>query len=190
MQLRGRKSQAASSLLGTSRVDRSEHNQKAPSRLQGLDAEVNIPSASGRGGIISLDIAFYRTALRLQGSQRLHFYDERVIRPIGTPLPRRWQGFFRVGRHSGAICQVYRADGVSLLINPNEVDLPKRPSKRARSPRRVLERVMVRSVLDSYGETAIACGFLCQTTCSTGPTRKTQDDVPVSATAPSIAKAQ
>ena len=120
----------------------------------------------------------------------MHFYDERVIRPIGTPLPRRWQGFFRVGRHSGAICQVYRADGVSLLINPNEVDLPKRPSKRARSPRRVLERVMVRSVLDSYGETAIAWGFLCQTTCSTGPTRKTQDDVPVSATAPSIAKAQ
>jgi len=40
-------------------------NQKVHSRLQGLDAEVNIPSASSRGGIISLDIAFYRTALRL-----------------------------------------------------------------------------------------------------------------------------
>ena len=40
------------------------------------------------------------------------------------------------------------------------------------------------------GGTAIAWGFLYQTTCSTGPTRKTQNMLPVSATPVTIAKAQ
>jgi len=40
------------------------------------------------------------------------------------------------------------------------------------------------------GETVTAWGFLRQITGSTGPTRKTQDVVPVSARAVSMAKAQ
>lgn len=38
--------------------------------------------------------------------------------------------------------------------------------------------------------TAMARGLLCQATCSTGPTRKNHDAVPVKATAVRIAKAQ
>ena len=46
--------------------DREPKETSKPSRrLQGLDAEVNISSASGRGGIISLDFSFYRTALMI-----------------------------------------------------------------------------------------------------------------------------
>ncbi len=41
-----------------------------------------------------------------------------------------------------------------------------------------------------YAETAVALSRLCQTCCSTGPTKKTQDAVPVRATAVRIAKAQ
>ena len=48
----------------------------------------------------------------------------------------------------------------------------------------------IRSVINVYGETAVVRSCLCQTACSTGPTRKTQDAVPVSATAVRIAKAQ
>ena len=48
----------------------------------------------------------------------------------------------------------------------------------------------IRSVINFYGETAVVRSCLCQAACSTGPTRKTQDVVPVSATAVRIAKAQ
>ena len=63
-----------------------------------------------------------------RGSQGLHF-DERVIRPIGTPLPRRWQGFFRVGRHPGTIAKGDRPDYVLGLpttqqLNPATFPLP------------------------------------------------------------------
>ncbi len=53
-----------------------------------------------------------------------------------------------------------------------------------------LGRAVIRSFINNYGETVVARNFLCQTTCSTGPTRKTQDSVPVNATAVRIAKAQ
>ena len=55
--------------------DREPKETSKPSRrLQGLDAKVHIPSASGRGGIISLDFSFYRTALRLYRLNPLRRY--------------------------------------------------------------------------------------------------------------------
>jgi hypothetical protein len=63
MQLRRRKNQAASSLLGTDRVDRTESQSKTQSLLVGYRGLMprRIPSASGRGASISLDISLYRT---------------------------------------------------------------------------------------------------------------------------------
>jgi len=69
------------------------------------------------------------------------------------------------------------------------------PPIRPRGPL-VLETERTRGVMGSaqwikvYAETAVALSRLCQTCCSTGPTKKTQDAVPVRATAVRIAKAQ
>ncbi len=65
MKLLGWQNQIASPLPATSRVDGAESQskpQKPPRRLQGLDVEANIASASGRRGNISLDITCYENS--------------------------------------------------------------------------------------------------------------------------------
>jgi len=62
----------------------------------GVTGDLSAGKAYIHAHFLEADLRASDTALRLPGSQRLGFYNERFIWPVGTALPTWWQGFCRV----------------------------------------------------------------------------------------------
>jgi hypothetical protein len=122
-------------------------------------------------------------------AQNLKACRDRLINP-GRVIPKFQRKVERVSSSDslGRVLRIIAKQDYSRTMSPFEP--PKRPGERVGAPHDRFGVGGDKSVINSYGETALARSFLCQTTCSTRPTRKTQDAVPASATPVRIAKAQ